>query len=74
MNESINQSSTLKNDHGNGKHFRKILKKFRDINGTFMMNDAGNTAEEMSLSDTVYQGVFLALIPENMFQEFLNAN
>jgi Na+/H+-dicarboxylate symporter len=38
------------------------------------MNDGGNTVVDMSLSDTIYEGVFLTLIPENIFQEFYNAN
>jgi L-cystine uptake protein TcyP (sodium:dicarboxylate symporter family) len=49
-------------------------REFGDVNSTFQMNDGGNTVVDMSLSDTIYEGVFLTLIPENIFQEFYNAN
>lgn len=51
-----------------------ILWTFGDVNSTFMTTGGGTEVTEVSLSDTIYEGVFLTLIPENIFQEFYNAN
>ena len=50
-----------------------ILWTINDVNGTFVQSDGGGVPD-LSLSDTIYSGVFETLIPENIFQEFYNAN
>lgn len=44
-----------------------------DITGSFVQT-AGSIASEISLSDTVYDGVFTKLIPDNAFYAFSDAN
>lgn len=50
-----------------------ILFTFNDVNGTLGLTTSGSVAE-LSLSDTIYEGIFETLIPENIFEEFYNAN
>ena len=50
-----------------------ILFTFNDVNGTLGLTSSGSVAE-ISLSDTIYLGIFETLIPQNIFEEFYNAN
>ena len=45
---------------------------FNDVNGTFATN-TGNMAE-VTLSDIIYDGVFMKLITDNIFKEFVDMN
>ena len=51
----------------------EVLWTLNDVNGTFVQSDGGGVPD-LSLSETIYSGVFETLIPENIFQEFYNAN
>ena len=44
-----------------------------DIHGTFSKN-GGGPKDDISLSDTIYDGVFKKLIPSNIFLSFVDAN
>merc|ERR1719486_1426314 len=50
-----------------------MLFTINDVNDTFVTT-GGSSVEELSLSDTIYSGIFETLIPANIFQEFYNAN
>lgn len=47
---------------------------FNDVNNSFVMKGGAAIVEDVSLSDTVYEGVFLKLITDNIFKEFVNMN
>jgi len=51
-----------------------VLWTIQDINGTFVQSSAGEDVADLSLSETIYSGVFQTLIPENIFEEFVDAN
>ena len=53
---------------------RDILFTFQDVNNTFLAKSGGNSLAEISLSDSLYKGIFQSMVPENLFQEFYNAN
>jgi Na+/H+-dicarboxylate symporter len=46
--------------------------EFHDVNNTFVTSGGG--VEEVSLSDTIYDGVFMKLITDNIFKEFVDMN
>jgi len=45
-----------------------------DLDGTFVKEGSSGITNDLSLSDTMYEGVFVKLIAENIVQEFYNAN
>lgn len=45
-----------------------------DISGSFARLDRGGVADDLSTSDTVYQGVFEKLITANIFYSFVDGN
>ena len=51
-----------------------VLWTIQDVNGTFVQSSAGEEVAEISLSESIYSGVFESLIPMNIFAEFVNAN
>mmetsp|Transcript_58887 Transcript_58887/g.65876 ORF Transcript_58887/g.65876 Transcript_58887/m.65876 type:complete len:615 (+) Transcript_58887:43-1887(+) len=51
-----------------------VLWTIQDVNGTFVQNSAGAEVADLSLSDTIYSGVFETLIPANIFAEFVDSN
>ena len=44
-----------------------------DISNSLMTNDGGGFAD-LSLSDTMYAGVFLKMFTDNIFVSFINGN
>jgi len=44
-----------------------------DVNSTFVKKSGGVT-DDISLSDTFYEGIFLKLVPSNIFQSFVEGN
>jgi Sodium:dicarboxylate symporter family len=52
---------------------REILWQFGDYNNTFLTT-TGSKVADVSLSDTIYQGIFLKLLTDNIFKEFVDAN
>lgn len=51
----------------------EILWAFNDVNGSFVMVD-GALVDEVSLSDTIYDGIFIKMVTENIFVSFFEAN
>lgn len=45
-----------------------------DVSGTFVRSGGGGPADDLSMSDTVYQGVFEKLITANIFYDFVDGN
>ena len=81
MNDTASSSSFLmQNSDGtvgcssNITNERDILFTFQDVNNTFVTKSGGSSLQEISLSDSLYTGIFQSMIPENIFQEFYNAN
>lgn len=45
---------------------------FNDVNDTFVTTGGG--VDDVSLSDTIYDGIFMKLITDNIFKEFVDMN
>ena len=64
---TVGCSSNITNEHD-------ILFTIHDVNNTLVTKSSGSSLQEISLSDSLYKGIFQSMIPENIFQEFYNAN
>jgi Na+/H+-dicarboxylate symporter len=45
-----------------------------DISGSFLRASGGSARDDITMSDTIYQGVFLKLITSNIFSAFVDGN
>jgi Na+/H+-dicarboxylate symporter len=65
----MNSSTTVAASKDPSKTFQLV-----DLNGQFAQASGGGIATDISLSDTIYEGVFVKLISQNIVTDFASAN